>query len=275
VSTTLTKAPLYGVIFCTLLAASGDNPHPTLRAELTATQFFRIEEDSYIHADGVEWDLPNPPGSRPAEVRVSYEEPISQRPLRQPASGRPQGAWPVELTADLERIDGMYGAIVASQPPEHWRFETVRAGYQSLLKRAGDRSDLEDALQTRLARLTQSEQAARSARTIESILARSHERDRRLDHFRRDLGRSERTRARAYDTVGFIQPSARKIEGRKLFALIGAEGSTVAYLDIPPGLDPKPLLAHRVGIRGQAHFSEDLGTRLISVRDMESTEARK
>jgi hypothetical protein len=208
-------------------------------------------------------------------VRAAYEEPVSQQTRREPAPARPRDLWPADFSTDLERIDGMYRTIIASHPPEQWRFETVRAGYQSLLKRAGDHADLEDTLRTRLARVTQSEQAARSARTIELILARSHERDRRVDRIRRDLGRSEQSRARAYDAVGFMQPSARKLEGRKLFALIGAEGSAVAYLDIPPGLDPQPLLAHRVGIRGQAHYNEDLGTRLISVQDMESTDARR
>ena len=68
---------------------------------------------------------------------------------------------------------------------------------------------------------------------------------------RKRLAQLERARARAYDAVGFVQPSARRVDGHKVFALIGGDGSTIAYLDIPPGLDPKPLLARRVGIRGQ------------------------
>ena len=65
------------------------------------------------------------------------------------------------------------------------------------------------------------------------------------------------------------------IDGRKLYVLIGKDGSTLAYLDIPPGLDIDPLLAHRVGVRGQPHFNEDLGTRLITVRDVEKLESRR
>jgi len=57
---------------------------------------------------------------------------------------------------------------------------------------------------------------------------------------RRDLARLERTRARGYDAIGFIQPSARKVDGHKVFALIGGQGSTIAYLDIPPPLTPSP-----------------------------------
>ena len=165
--------------------------------------------------------------------------------------------------------------IIASQPIEQWRFETVRAGYQNLLKRASDQLELEEALRTRLNRLTQHEQAARAARTIESILAKSHRRDSEVAAVRKDLARLERTRARSYDAVGFIQPSVRKVDGHRVFALIGGQGSTIAYLDIPPGLDPQPFLARRIGVRGQTHWSEDLGTRLITVRDMENIEARK
>jgi hypothetical protein len=72
-----------------------------------------------------------------------------------------------------------------------------------------------------------------------------------------------------------LHQPVHKVDGHKVFALIGGEGSTIAYLDIPPGLDPEPFLSRRIGVRGQAHFSEDLGTRLITVRDLESLEARK
>jgi hypothetical protein len=178
------------------------------------------------------------------------------------------------IASELERIDAMHRAIVASQPIEEWRFETARAGYQGLLKRCDDRADLEEALRARLVRVTQHEQAAKAARTIESILARSHRRDLEVAQVRQRLAQQARTRARAYDMVGFVQPSARKVDGHKVFTLIGGDGSTIAYLDIPPGLDPGPLLARRVGVRGQAHWSEDLGTRLITVRDMESLGTR-
>jgi hypothetical protein len=182
---------------------------------------------------------------------------------------------PPEFASELERLDAMHKTIVASQPIEHWRFEPVRLGYQALLKHTGDRADLDEEIRTRLAGLTQHEQAAQAARAIEAILAKSHRRDQEIAQVRQRMAQLERTRARAFDAVGFVQPSARKVDGHKVFTLIGKDGSTIAYLDIPPGLDPRPLLARRVGIRGQAHYSEDLGTRLITVRDMESIEAKR
>ena len=91
---------------------------------------------------------------------------------------------------------------------------------------------------------------------------------------RRDSGavpsRPHRIRA-----VGFIQPSDQVIDGRRLFALIANNGSTVAYLDIPPGLDAAQLMADRVGVTGTPHFNEHLGTRLITVCDVESIDAKR
>jgi hypothetical protein len=236
------------------------------------------DQTFYVHAGGVSFLSPTLAVPPSAEIRASYEESGPERKTGGQSRGAPTGpasSWPHDITAELERIDGMFQAIVASQPIEQWRFETVRAGYQALLKRTADRADLEDALRTRLARVTQHEQAARAARTIESILAASHRRDDELATVRQDRDRQVRSRTRAYDAVGFVQPSARKVDGHRIFALIGREGSTIAYLDIPPGLDPEPFLARRVGVRGQAHYNEDLGTRLITVRDLESIEARK
>jgi hypothetical protein len=232
---------------------------------------------SYVRASGVRWLKPESPQAGAAETRASYEESTPPGQTATPQFSPPAGSssWPPGTAAELQRIDGVFQTIISSQPIEQWRFETVRAGYLGLLKRSGDQRDLEDALRTRLSRLTQHEQVAKAARTIESILVQSHRRDTQVAAVRKELSRLERTRARSYDAVGFIQPSARKVDGHKVFALIGGQGSTIAYLDIPAGLDPQPLLARRIGVRGQAHFSEELGTRLITVRDLENLEARK
>jgi hypothetical protein len=208
------------------------------------------------------------------EIRASYEEPVQNSENRVHGSARAP-AWPADVLAEVDRVDGLCRVILRSQAVEQWHFETIRAGYQSILKRAADRPDIEEALRTRLARVTQHEQAARAARSIETILAKSHRRDQALTLLRRERAQREQARTRSYDAVGFIQPSARRMDGHKLFALIGGEGATIAYLDVPPGLDPEPYLARRVGVRGQARFNEDLGSRLISVRDLEGIESRQ
>ena len=65
------------------------------------------------------------------------------------------------------------------------------------------------------------------------------------------------------------------LDGRKLHALVGRDGKTVAYLDIPPGLDLEAIGARRVGVRGAVHFNPELGTRLITVRDLEPVGVRR
>jgi hypothetical protein len=177
--------------------------------------------------------------------------------------------------AELENIEAVYRAILANQPIEQWRFETVRSRYLALLKRAGDDPAVEEAIRVKLARVTRHEQAAEAARTMQGILAESHRRDREVAQLKRRIAAAGRSRARAFSAVGFMQPSAQGVDGRKLYVLIANDGSTVAYLDLPPGLDPAPLVARRVGVRGVPHFNEDLGTRLITVRDVETIEARR
>jgi len=126
-----------------------------------------------------------------------------------------------------------------------------------------------------LASVTRDEQAAQAARMIESVLALSHRRDAEVAQVKRRVAAAGQSHARGYSAVGYIQPSAQQVSGRKLFLLIGNDGSTVAYLDIPPGLDIEPLLARRVGVRGDPHFNEDLGSRLIAVRDVETMDSRR
>jgi hypothetical protein len=193
----------------------------------------------------------------------------------QDASSSPANPLPAPFKTEIENLESMQRSIVSDHPIEQWRFEAVRAGYQAILKRSGADPVVEETIRVRLARVTQYEQAAQAARTIEEVLARSHRRDREVGKVERKLAATGRPRARPYNAVGFVQPSARKVDGRKLYALIGSDGSTLAYLDVPPGIDVDPLFARRIGVRGEAHYEEDLGTRLITVRDLESIESKR
>src|SRR5918998_1335186 len=69
-----------------------------------------------------------------------------------------------------------------------------------------------------------------------------------------------------------MQPSARKINGQKVFALIGPEGTKQAYIEVPAGLDTSPLLSRRVGVRGEIQYSDSLKARLVTVRDLDPLE---
>jgi hypothetical protein len=181
------------------------------------------------------------------------------------------------IASEIKSIEAMRRAIETGTPIERWRFDSVRARYRTLLKTASGDPAAEEVIRVRLERLTRHEQASKAAATIQRILAQSHRRDREFVELKRQLhtAAARRTRSRVYQAVGFMQPSAQKIDGRKLFVLIGKNGGTVAFLDIPPGLDPEPVLAQKVGVRGVAHYNEELRSRLITVRDLQAMDVSR
>jgi hypothetical protein len=249
-----------------------DRPPLTIGRGKSATVWCAImpapTEVRYIRAHGTRAIATSKPRPQVAEIQAAYV-PAQDDP------SAPEKPLPASVKTEMENLDSMQRAIVSDQPIEQWRFEAVRAGYQALLKRLGSDPAVEEAIRVRLARLTRYEQAAQAARTIQEILAKSHRRDREVAKVERKLAAAERPRARPYNAVGFVQPSARKVDGRKLYALIGADGSTLAYLDVPPGIDVDPFFSRRIGVRGDTHYDEDLGTRLITVRDLESIESKR
>ena len=179
----------------------------------------------------------------------------------------PQGSPPSEVAAAIAAIEASHRAILAA-PVDQWRLEPIRQRYQALLRNVTD-SASGNALRARLDLVERHTQMAQAARTIETILERSRRRDGELALLQRRLAQLERPSERPFDVEGLVQPSSRQVEGQKVFALIGPEGSTLAYLDIPPGLDVRPLVSRHVGVRGTTHYSENLHARLISVRDLE------
>ena len=189
--------------------------------------------------------------------------------------GQPMGDVSPDLAAEIKAVDEMHRAIRINQSIAQWRFERVRSSYQAILKRSGNDPTIDEAIRLRLARVTQDEQAAEAARTIENILVESHRRDQDVAAAKRRVAAAGQSRVRAYSARGFVQASAEMIDGRKLYILIANDGSTIAYLDVPPGLDIDRLLANRVGVRGTPHFNEDLGARLITVRDIEKLEPKR
>jgi hypothetical protein len=181
---------------------------------------------------------------------------------------------PQAVRSELDGIDANRLEIETGMPIERWRFDDVRASYQDLLKTAPGDLAVEKVVRDRLELLNRRERTMKAAATIRTILAQSHNRDQDIVELRRRLRTSadNLARSRSYQAVGFMQASAQKIDGQKLFLLVGRTGETVAYLDVPPGLDPEPVLAHKVGVRGVAHYNGELQSRVITVRDFERIE---
>ena len=148
-----------------------------------------------------------------------------------------------------------------------------RQRYEALLKGVTDAGS-GHAIRARLDVVARHEAMARDARLIATLLERSRRRDDTLALSLQRLADAGRPDERGYDVQGLIQPSSHKVEGQKVFALIGRDGTTQAYLDIPPGIDVQSFLTRRVGIRGAVNYNEDLRARLIRVREVEPLDGR-
>lgn len=176
---------------------------------------------------------------------------------------------PREVAAELASIDAAHRAVVSRRGVSAWRFEAERARAQAILKRAGDGPGVREAVEARLERLDRDERAAAAARDFEATLAHMRKLDGEAAAAFRRLAATESTHPSAYTAAGFMKPSNQFRDGRKLYALIGTDGKTSAFLDLPPGLELEPILAAKVGVRGRAHFDQDLGVPLITVREVE------
>jgi hypothetical protein len=250
-----------------------DRPPVSIGRGAGATLWYAVvppaDAACYVRAEG----LRQPPRRQGvSEVLASYMVPVGEDPK---APGPASETLPPGAMAEIGRVDAMHRSILAEQPIEQWRLDAVRSDYQTILKRWGDNRAVEEALRLRLARVTRHEQAAAAAREFQEVLARSRRRDAQVAQLQQRLAAVDGQRTLTYRAIGLVQPSSRVVDGRKLFSLIGADGKTIAYLDIPPGLDVEALGTRRVGVRGAVHYNQDLGTRLITVRDLEPVGTRR
>jgi hypothetical protein len=206
-----------------------------------------------------------------AEIQASY---VAVQEAQSPAARSAKDALSPDITNEIDSVESLVQSIKKGRPISQWQFHTARSRYEAIRKRADGNPAVEEAIRAKLADVTRLEQAALAAQKIDTILAASHDRDQEVSRVERRVAQATQIHARAFNAVGFVQPSARVIDGHKLYALIGKNGSTLAYLDVPPGLDVEPLFSHRVGVRGVTHYSEELGARMIAVRDFETIGTR-
>jgi hypothetical protein len=214
----------------------------------------------YILADGITWVSDAPPQPAP-ETKAVFAADAAAAPLA-PATA-----------AEIAQIELSHRAALGS-PIAAWQLDPIRQRYEVLLRRAGDPAS-QRAIQSKLDLVARQAEASKSARTFETILERSRQRDRLLTLYLRRVDEARQPHQAPYDAVGLIQPSSRTVDGQLVYALIGPEGTTLAYLDLPSGLDPMPLYAHRVGVRGEVHYDERLRARLIAVQDLIPVDGRR
>lgn len=172
------------------------------------------------------------------------------------------------FAAALARAERGHRAVLVL-PMESWRFDQVRLDYRGLLETAATPQE-RSAAQSRLDQLARQEAASRAAREIAAILDRSRRRDAEVQAIHSRLATFARANGSPFTARGLLQRSSKLVEGRRVYVLIGQGGQASAYLQIPPGLDVERFVASRVGVRGDAHYSEALRSRVIWVRDLEA-----
>ncbi len=212
-------------------------------------------EVRYARGEGINWRKSEPV----PEIRVGFETSDTRGP-----------AFPREIASEMASIEAQHRALL-EEPAERWQFDQVRGRYEGLLKQVSDPTALE-AIRARLDLIGRQEQVARSARNFRRVLERSRRLDQDVAVTLHRLGEMDQPRRQPFVAEGMIQRSSRLVDGHRVYVLIGATGDPVAYLDVPAGLDARPALAKRVGVRGSVHYNEKLGSRLIAVRDMETLE---
>lgn len=214
------------------------------------------------HADGTEtWRAIEPPLGLTLFVRAGGVGPIAATPNRDLQAI--QAAGPGEVDADLAQIEA--AVRDATRGPVHeWHLEAVRRQSRAILDRAGS----SPALSAKVEQVERLQDMAEAARRFQAVVDRGRARDREVSANRVPAARFE-DEPGPYVGRGLVQASSRTTDGRKLYALIGRDGRTQAYLDVPPGLDIAAQVGTRVGVRGQATYDATLRARLIKVRDLD------
>jgi hypothetical protein len=220
-------------------------------------------EVRYVRVEGVRRDPPQVISAKRVQSELDPDvEPAAFRPGIPPA--------PAGIAADLAPIDALHRSILA-EPMDRWDLEPARRRYTALLARVSE-STATAAIQARLDRLDREAEIAQAARKFTNLLNRSARIDREVNQARTTLEEARIATDRGFDARGLLQASSRKVEGEKVYALIGSEGRTTAYLSLPPGIPAQSLLARKVGVRGTVRYNAELGARLITVRDLEELE---
>jgi hypothetical protein len=242
------------------------------------------EERRYVRGDGVAWIEPNHAGPR-ADVGPPADPLGAPRRLAsRSGAGEPGGVPaidPILLTvgpaADRSELSDGFAEALARAEARHrvalavpiagWRLDEIQQAYQALRARAGSSAEqrLADA---RLDHVARQQGAARVARALAALIARSRARDAEFEAVRRRLAELADGSERPYDARGLLQTTSTLVDGRRAYVLIDDDGRTAAYLLIPPGLSVDDAVAGSVGIRGDARFHSTLKARVITVREL-------
>lgn len=223
----------------------------------------------YVRADGLRFE--GEPKRR--EASQGQLTPVASR------TNLPTAVASIGPAIDASRLESSEASTLRAIEAEHrevlgqaidrWRLERVRAGYSDLRERVAD-PQVGAALDARLKLIAHQITASSAARSLEQRLALSRDLDVRLGEAEKAMAARLPEIEAPFDAVGLVQPSSKLVNGARVFALVGADGRTTAYLRFPPGVLRDPMSAQRVGVRGSSRYDETLQARIIDVREMES-----
>ena len=212
------------------------------------------------------------PLQKPEPVRA--EEEVIQAPLAFEIADdltsvgpkAPEGRVPPGLLSQVQAVEAEHRAILR-RPIVGWQLALIRARYQSLLRQAVD-TDSTRFVQGHLDQVTRQQAAAESSRRVAELLSKpglTIEGEKSLEEYQ-----SRSARRRPFDVEGMLQPSSKLVRGKRVYALIGDSGHSIAYLLAPPGLLMGPLLSRQVGVRGVMSYDESLRAKIVEVVEIEA-----
>ncbi len=154
------------------------------------------------------------------------------------------------------------------RPIEEWRLDGVATGYDDLLD-LDPGAQGRDPLRARIDRVGRHAALADSARRLAESIERSRQIDRAIQEYEAAMASRLATEPSPFTAEGRLQASSKQAGGRPVFALIGDDGQTVAYVQLAPGTRLASVVARRVGVRGRVSYDGNLRNRLIDAREVE------
>lgn len=177
-------------------------------------------------------------------------------------------ALPDAIEAEIRSAEDEHRAMLR-EPIEQWNTGSIAHRYRRILARNNLPAAAATIVRARLEELKRQEEAATAATELDDRLRRGRRRTGGSVAKKFGPNAAKPKMKRPFDAVGLLQPSAKLHDGEKVFALIARDGLISTYLAIPPGYDTRPLIAHRVGVRGEKRFDESIGGNLILVNELE------
>ena len=198
--------------------------------------------------------------ARTSPIRRVKAEPIAVDPgLFAPSTPAAVGALAEVEAEHREAIRG---------PIEGWRLDAVRGRYEAFAREGADPT-ARDEVRRRLAEVDRQAAIARATVAFQAADDRARGVDRQVESARRRLEDSARKPSARFDAEGLVQGSSKQVGGEPVYALIGPDGRTTAYLSLPTGISGKAVVGRKVAVRGEVGYDEGLRAKLITVQEWE------